>query len=387
VFVGVPFVIALLGLILLIGLRANKPHLLPQALKRDPSWLINSLRVEKLPEEAAAEPSTERPQSPTAASADLGKGNWRAAPAAWGLSWFVFLALLMVVFNAKWADMKYTSWDKRNHYGISGWGACSYAFEGSMAWAPAINEAGCTSTVLNDCGEDLLDGCANNDFSITGGSNSKYEKSWVGCRELCTTSQWKAWCDAQNCGGKKHFQQCLNVTEAVQRPYTVSYMPAGNAWEEGKLCRDVDFLCAGVEGDIKSAADLSVVGLVFAGSGLACVVAHAIRQNFQGVLFASLAFWSIAWMLLLASWAVFAGSLSKTAVCKVEAESGNGAVIATGKFGDIIMGSGSYTFGFVIGAWLLSTVPIVLIISRINELRSVKPSAEQGESKSKEDVI
>jgi hypothetical protein len=158
-------------------------------------------------------------------------------------------------------------------------------------------------------------------------------------------------------------------------------MPAGNAWEEGKLCRDVDFLCAGVADDIKSAADLSVVGLVFAGVGLACVVAHAIRQNYQGVLFASLAFWSLAWMFLLASWAVFAGSLSKTAVCKVEAESGNGAVIATGKFGDIIKGSGSYTFGYVIGAWFLSTVPIALIVLRINELRRANSSTKKDEAK------
>jgi sodium-dependent phosphate cotransporter len=378
-FVGVPFVIFLLLLVLLIGLRANKPHLLPPALKRDPYWLINSLRVEKLSEEDEA--SSGRPQSPSAASADLGKGNWKAAPAAWGISWFVVLALLMVVFNAKWADMKYTSWDKRNHYGISGWGACSYAFEKSMAWAPAINEAGCTSTVLNDCGKDLLDGgCSNSGFSTTDGSNSKYEDSWVGCRKLCTTTQWKAWCDAQNCKGDKHFLQCLNVTAAVQKPYTVSYMPAGNAWEEGKLCRNVEFLCAGVEGDVKSAADLSVVGLVFAGFGLASVLAHAIRQNYQGVLFASLAFWAIAWMFLLASWAVFAGSLSKTAVCKVEAESGQGAVIATGKFGDIINNSGSYTFGYVIGAWLLSTVPIILIVLRINELRKPK----QGEAEPKQ---
>jgi hypothetical protein len=376
-FVGVPFVIFLLGLILLIGLRANKPHLLPQALKRDPSWLINSLRVEKLPDDDAEAPT----QSPSAASADLGKGNWRAAPTAWGASWFVVLALLMVVFNAKWADMKYTSWDGRNHYGMSGWGSCSYAFESSMKWAPAINEAGCTSTVLDDCGKDLLDGCANSGFSVAEGSNSKYEKSWKGCRELCTTPQWEAWCYAQNCQGEKHFRQCLNVTQAVQQPYAVSHMPAGNAWEGGKLCRDVDFLCAGVSGDIKSAADLSVAGLVFAAGGLVCVVAHAIRQNYQGVLFASFAFWSVAWMLLLASWAVFAGTLSKTAVCKVEAESGDGVVIATGKFGDIIKGSGSYTFGYVIGAWFLSTVPIILILSRINELRGSKPSTKQDEAK------
>merc|ERR1719331_284420 len=50
VFVGLPFVFTILSLVALIGLRENKPHLLPAALKKDPSWLINSLRVEKVPE-------------------------------------------------------------------------------------------------------------------------------------------------------------------------------------------------------------------------------------------------------------------------------------------------------------------------------------------------
>jgi hypothetical protein len=152
-------------------------------------------------------------------------------------------------------------------------------------------------------------------------------------------------------------------------------MPTGNAWKKGDLCRHLDFLCSGVEGDIKSAAELSVFGLIFASIGLTCVIAHAMRQNYQGVLFISLAFWVIAWILLLASWAVFAGSLGKNAVCKVEAESKKGAVIATGKFGDIINLSGSYTFAVVIGAWLLSFAPITLILFRINELRGVKQEA------------
>jgi hypothetical protein len=396
-FVGVPFLLTLLVLVAVIALRQNKPGLLPKALKADPNWLINSLRIQKQPEEVAdSAPSTPSSTPSAAMSADLGKGNWHEAPAAWGVGWLVVLGLTVVVFNAKWVDMKYTPWDGRNHYGVSGWGACSYAFKETMAWAPAINEAGCNTTVLNTCGKDLLTDCNKGDFSTQDGANSVYQDSWVGCREVCSTPQWQQWCENQQCGGSKHAEQCKNITETVQRPYNVKYMPAGNAWEEGELCRDVGFLCAGVDDDIRSAADLSVAGLAFATCGLGCLVTHAIRPNFQKILFASLASWILAWILLLVSWAVFASTIGKDAECKVEAESGTGIVIASGKLGDIINGSGSYTFGFVIGAWLLSGLPTALIAIRIKDLRSskeatvaqgsavgedVKPEPEIGENK------
>jgi len=279
--------------------------------------------------------------------------------------------------------MKYTSWDKRNHYGIGTFSSCSYAFKESMAWAPMINEAGCNATVLAACGKDILEDCQKSGFSDSDGANSKYEKSWVGCREECLTSQWHKWCEDQQCSGSKHADQCKNVTETVQRPYTVKHMPAGNAWEAGELCRDVGFLCAGVDGDIETAGKLSVAGLVFAGLGLACLIAHTMRQNFQKVLLTSMGFWLLAWVLLLASWASFASIIGKDAECKVEAESRKGAVIASGKFGDIINGSGSYTYGVVCGSWLLASVPITLIGLRIKDLRNPKPEESQQPAESK----
>jgi hypothetical protein len=386
IFVGVPFLLTLLVLVAVIGLRENKPSLLPKALRADPSWLIESLRTQKQAKEVAdSAPST--PASGTSAmSADLGKGNWHAAPAAWGSGWLVCLGLLTVVFNAKWADMKYMPWDGRNHYGVSGWGACSYAFKETMAWAPAIDEAACTTTVLNTCGKDLLTDCTKGGFSTQDGANSVYQDSWVGCREVCSTPQWQHWCENQQCGGSKHAEQCKNVTETVQRPYDVKYMPAGNAWEKGELCRDVGFLCAGVDSDIKAAADLSVAGLAFAACGLGCLVTHTIRPHSQKILFASLASWILAVVLLLVSWAVFASTIGKDAECKVEAESGKGIVIASGKLGDIINGSGSYTFGFVIGAFLLSGLPTVLVATRIKDLRRSKEAAVAGGSAGGEDV-
>merc|ERR1719420_2036963 len=74
VFVGIPFVIFLLVLVTLIGLRANKPHLLPESLKRDPAWLIESLRVQKTEQETTAvTPATSGAPTSAASSADLGK--------------------------------------------------------------------------------------------------------------------------------------------------------------------------------------------------------------------------------------------------------------------------------------------------------------------------
>lgn len=89
---------------------------------------------------------------------------------------------------------------------------------------------------------------------------------------------------------------------------------------------------------------------------------------------------------MLVSWAVFASTIGKDAECKVEAESGKGIVIASGKLGDIINGSGSYTFGFVIGAWLLSALPTALIAIRIKELRRSKEAAVAHGSAGGEDV-
>jgi len=281
----------------------------------------------------------------------------------------------------KWADMKYQSWDKRNHYGIGGWGACSTAFEDTMAWAPPIDEAGCDAAALKDCGKDLLEDCQSSAFSSTAGSNSVYEKSWAGCREVCTTPQWQQWCNDQNCAGSDHSKQCQNVTDAVHRPYTVQHMPAGNAWEEGELCRDVSFLCTGVDTDVKTAGDLGLAGLVFAMIGLGCLVTYSMKQHLQPVLLVSLATWVLAWILLFASWAVFAGAVGKDAECKVEAESKKGVVIAVGKFGDIINESGSYTYGVVIGSWLLSVVPIVLISLRVKD-RTMSKSMDAPQEQS-----
>lgn len=51
---------------------------------------------------------------------------------------------------------------------------------------------------------------------------------------------------------------------------------------------------------------------------------------------------------------MFASALGADAECKVMDASGTGAVIATGKFGDIIEDGGSFSYNFLIYSWLLT---------------------------------
>jgi hypothetical protein len=154
----------------------------------------------------------------------------------------------------------------------------------------------------------------------------------------------------------------------------VKYGPAGGkAWTKGDVCRDVKDLCTDVDGSVKVAADLSVAGLVGVGLGQACLIAYSMKpETGNPVVMTSLALFAFAWIMLLASWTAFAGTIGKDAKCIVEADSNKGAVIASGKFGDIINDAGSYTFGFVIGAWLLLSVTITLVLLRIKDINTAK---------------
>lgn len=160
--------------------------------------------------------------------------------------------------------------------------------------------------------------------------------------------------------------QCRNVSNAVHRNYTVIYGPAGeNAWEAGRLCKDVGDLCTDVDVPIKHAGNCAVSGLAFVMLGQVCLLVYSMRLNMSAVLWTSEASFAVAWVLLLASWATFANLTSQEATCIVESESRQGAVIASGTFGDIINGRGSYTFGFVIGAWLVLSATISVVGARL----------------------
>merc|ERR1712217_577553 len=89
------------------------------------------------------------------------------------------------------------------------------------------------------------------------------------------------------------------------------------------------------------------------------------RPSKLKVLIASLANFSIGWICLLVSWATFASAVSDKAACIVMDVSKTGVVTATGNFGDIINGVGSYSYLFVILSWLLVTFVIGVLTQKV----------------------
>ena len=135
-----------------------------------------------------------------------------------------------------------------------------------FTWAPFLNEALCDAA---SCGGKSIADCKKGDFSSTLGSNDAYQKSWLACRETCSTKQWETWCKGMKCAGSDHELQCTNVSAAVHRPYDIRYGPAGKkAWVKqegfGTVCKDLGDICTGVDGAIGSAG-------LFVGSQFYCV--------------------------------------------------------------------------------------------------------------------
>jgi len=89
----------------------------------------------------------------------------------------------------------------------------------------------------------------------------------------------------------------------------------------------------------------------------------------------------LSWVLLLASWATFASMMGQSTTCYIESDHAEGIIAAKGKFGDIINGSGSYTYYYVIGAWVVLTLVLGVVIHRIfQERRLPAPGEEEKEA-------
>jgi sodium-dependent phosphate cotransporter len=214
-FVGIVMLVIITGAIVICYLRLNKPTKLPLRLQADPRWLPNSLRINKTGEAVELDSGSAAVQD-----ADIGKDDWRAAPVAWGGGWFVLFALLVALTNAKWADIKFPAFDKRDHVGFSAWKTCSYSFkENDMVWAKPYDLTQCTDAVLEDCASKSMATCQKHiSSSNVPDVNKDYEASWIACRETCPMFKWSQWCENQACGGTLHLQQCQNVSSAVMRP-------------------------------------------------------------------------------------------------------------------------------------------------------------------------
>lgn len=199
-----------------------------------------------------------------------------------------------------------------------------------------------------------------------------YEQAWLDCRDKCPSETWKEYCLSQKstCGGSLHVKQCENVTDALQENYNKEYKWSPNpAWTAGERCRDFDHFCKGTS--LKAGGVFGWLGFAFATVGQTLVMTYLFLQDklepvrkFQ-ILVGSLATFSIAWVSLLVSWAIFAGAGGDVVECRVMDASAKGVVIATGKFGDIIKGDGSFGFGFVVGSWCLMTLVVLVVGHRV----------------------
>jgi hypothetical protein len=318
-------------------------------------------------------------------SADIGAGSWQAAPVAWGGGWFVFFALLVSLTNAKWADIKYPSFDKRDHIGFSAWRACNYGYyDNDMDWAQPYDLSECDSTYLNTCA--TMSDCTKVSFSNIPDINQEYENSWTSCRDKCPMFKWLQWCESQACGGTYHKLQCQNVSEAVMRPYVVTYGPSGSlglqdkAWEKGDRCRNLGDVCDNSK-SMKVVGDVGCVAFVFAFLGHVAVLVYNSqykKKDVKMVLVFGLVSWLFMWVFSFISWLHYVTVSKDKTTCVVEDVSGTGAVLATGAFKDIA--GSSYTFGYMIGSWIISLVVIVSILVRLANAPSQNLSAEKEET-------
>jgi hypothetical protein len=364
---GLVFAVVL-ALIAIVFMRSYFPSKVPGAFSGNPAWLPPVLCTAS-EYEARRQVWFKDPAalSAEATSVDAKAGAWWQSPLAWGSGWFVLMLLVVAVPNCAWANLKYPKFDGRDHIGIGAWQACSNMYEGDMAWAPPRTE--CTQTDLLNCAS--LSDCKTAGFSDTYGSNTAYEKSWVNCRTKCSIKVWESHCIGLQCSGGSHVDQCKNVTSEVHQNFEVTHKSSATpAWVAGDRCRNVaDFCDSGIKDKLGEAGFLGWVGFAVGCVAQILLVGYgtmnAKSPNKLKVLLGSLFNFFLAWLFLLISWAIFVGTLSNKATCTVVDASATGAVVATGNFGDIIMGSGSYSFAFVLASWMMLTPVLFVIAHRV----------------------
>jgi len=385
-----PFLLILAIMISITILRLTCSNFLPTLLQRDPSWLPRPLCVAP-PEEIDMDDSSHA----AASSADIGAGDWQSAAIAWGGGWFIIFALLVALTNAKWADIKYPSFDGRDHIGFSAWRACNYGYEEKdMAWAQPYNPSLCDTAVLNTCGAtaESLNNCDQASFADVPLNNEKYQESWKSCRDQCSMEKWLQWCENRLCDGTKHKVQCQNVSDAVMRPFVVTYGPSDafgskdRAWVKGDRCRNLEDFCDN-SNSMKVVGDLGCASLAFAFVGHVSVMVYNSRYKVRDlgkVLVFGLINWVLMCIFSFASWVHYLVVGSEKTTCIVEDISSTGAVLATGAFTDIA--NQSYTLGYVIGSWILSIFVILAIMGRLANGPNVRSKSVPRELDARKEI-
>jgi hypothetical protein len=180
------------------------------------------------------------------------------------------------------------------------------------------------------------------------------------------------------------------VTEAVQPNYKVSYENGGaTAWAGGNRCRGVDEICDN-DATLSTAGAFGWCGFAFIFIAQCLVLAYGSmgqKPSKLKVLIGSLANFSIGWICLLVSLAVFASAINGQATCTVMDVSAKGLVIASGNFGDIINGKGSYSYLFVILSWILTTLAVGVLTQKVFTEVSKKTDAADAKWEERIDSI
>jgi sodium-dependent phosphate cotransporter len=388
VFVGLPVILFVVVASCILGARAYRPQRLPEALKKDYGWMPPSMRMEQPAQEASGEASA------ASKAGDLdGANTWWFSPIAYGLGWYVILMLLLAIPSAKWADVKYASFDKRPTIGLGSWSACSTMFEETEDWATAPLTGTAAVTKADECMDAIEAECGSvTDFSEVLGSNAEYESSFQGCGAV-TTQDWLDACKRVTGCGSLHMKQCTNVSEAISRPYTIDHSATGTKWSAAAesdcspraCCIPVDQLCTDV-GGIKAAGGLATSGVAFCMVGMATLLAYAFMyesKDMSMVLIGSTAAWGLGFVLILAAWAGVASNLGAETTCFVQDDQNDGIVAAKGKLGDIVNGT-SYAYGLSVCAWVL-LIPVLTVLGlRIVEDR--KKGGSNAEAKAADPV-
>jgi len=291
------------------------------------------------------------------------------------------LLLVVAVPSSQWANLHYTTFDSREHVGIGAWATCSKAFTEEVKYMMPIPR--CDSSQIEGCFTGLAISCAEEGFSSADGANKMYEKSWSACKANCTTEEWSAECNRITCSGSSHAKQCYNVSAAVLQPFHVTYRE-GRAWAAGSMCRPNKDILSNAS-VLAHAGNLGITALV------AGIVAQTLlllyvfldggKRDMKPVLQASLAGFVCCWIFLLASWWVFADALEQEATAVIVHDSKKGAVVAGGKFKDIITNEGGISFSFLIGAWVCASISTAAILHRlyVTSVKVPSPTLEANE--------
>jgi len=70
--------------------------------------------------------------------------------------------------------------------------------------------------------------------------------------------------------------------------------------------------------------------------------------------------------------------MGQSTTCLIESDHAESVIAARGNFGDIINGSGSYTYYYVIGAWVVLTVVVGVVIHCIFDERRLPPPGTEA---------